>query len=37
MSKTIQTQDSIYKDNLWEGALVETKVYETQGKDYDFD
>ena len=29
--------ESIYKDNLWEGAYVETKIIETPGKDFDFD
>lgn len=31
------TGDNIYKDDLWEGAEVETEIFETPGRDYDFD
>lgn len=27
----------MYKDDLWEGALVDTEVIETPGRDLDFD
>ena len=33
----IQNIDAFYKDDLWEGANVETEQIESHGKDLDFD
>ena len=32
-----QQLDKIYKDDLWEGAIVEPDIIETPGRDVDFD
>ena len=37
MAKSLQTQEQSYRESLWEGAFVETKIIETPGKDLDFD